>query len=41
MTFNEKPIEYIYWNDANEIVNRLRLLYASKFAGNTSVDNEI
>lgn len=41
MTFNEKPIEYIYWNDVNEIVNRLRLLYASKAAGNTSVDNEI
>lgn len=41
MSFNEKPIEYIYWNDVNEIVNRLRLLYSSKMAGNTSVDNEI
>lgn len=41
MTYNEKPIEYIYYDDVNEIIDRLRLLYASKEAGNTSVDNEI
>lgn len=32
---------YIYWNDANELVNRLKLLLASKSAGNTGVSNEI
>lgn len=34
-------IDYIYWNDPNEIINRLRLLWLSKQAGNTGVDNEI
>ena len=42
MVYNEKPIEYIYWDDVNELVDRLRLLNASKCAGNTdSHDNEI
>lgn len=31
----------IYWNDPNELVDRLRLLIASKAAGNTGVSNEI
>lgn len=31
----------VYWNDPNELVDRLRLLIASKAAGNTSVENEI
>lgn len=31
----------IYWNNANELVQRLRLLYASLAAGNTGVRNEI
>lgn len=31
----------IYWNDPNELVNRLRLLYSSLAAGNTGVRNEI
>lgn len=40
--YNEKPIEYVYWDDVNELVDRLRLLMASKSAGNTdSQDNEI
>lgn len=34
-------IDYIYWDDPNELVNRLRLLVLSKQAGNTGVDNEI
>lgn len=38
---NNKPIEYVYWDDINELVDRLRLIYASKMAGNTSHDNEI
>lgn len=41
LTYNEKPIEYVYWDDINELVDRLRLLVASKDAGNTSHDNEI
>lgn len=42
MVYNEKPIEYVYWDDVNELVDRLRLLNASKSAGNTdSHDNEI
>lgn len=39
--YNTRPVEYVYWNDINELVDRLKLLYASKEAGNTSVDNEI
>jgi len=31
----------VYWNDPNELVDRLRLLLASKSAGNTGVSNEI
>jgi len=31
----------VYWNDPNELVDRLRLLYSSFAAGNTGVRNEI
>ncbi|KAF0692599.1 Uncharacterized protein FWK35_00031582, partial [Aphis craccivora] len=31
----------VYWNDPNELVCRLRLLIASKAAGNKGVSNEI
>jgi len=31
----------VYWNDPNELVDRLRLLLASKAAGNTGLSNEI
>ncbi|KAL4092441.1 hypothetical protein QTP88_026942 [Uroleucon formosanum] len=31
----------VYWNDPNELVDRLRLLLASQAAGNTGVSNEI
>lgn len=41
MNFTNKKREYIYWNDPNELVNRLRLLLASKHAGHTGHDNEI
>jgi hypothetical protein len=34
-------VRYEYWDDPNELVERLRLLMASKQAGNTSVQNEI
>lgn len=32
---------YSYWNDPNELVQRLSLLCRSRMAGNTGVDNEI
>jgi len=31
----------VYWDDPNELVDRLRLLLASKASGNTGVSNEI
>lgn len=34
-------IDYVHWNDPNELVVRLQLLMASKMAGHTSHDNEI
>lgn len=34
-------IDYVYWNKPKELVTRLRLLWGSKMAGNTGVDNEI
>lgn len=37
---NSHP-DYIYWDDPNELVDRLRLLYASQAAGNPSHTNEI
>lgn len=34
-------INYTYWDDPNELVDRLRLLIASQSAGHTGHDNEI
>ncbi|XP_051162411.1 uncharacterized protein LOC127282281 [Leptopilina boulardi] len=34
-------LDYIYWDDPNELVDRLRLLLASQAAGNSSHTNEI
>lgn len=36
-----KNTDYIYWDDPNELVDRLKLLIASRDAGNTGLDNEI
>lgn len=33
--------DYIFWDDPNELIERLKLLIASKSAGNTNHDNEI
>jgi hypothetical protein len=38
---NNKDKEYLYWNDPNELVARLRLLIASTEVGNNSHNNEI
>lgn len=37
---SDKNNEYIYWNDINELIDRLRLLLSSKQAGHTDHDNE-
>lgn len=37
----ENASDYIYWDDPNELVDRLRLLMASQAAGHTGHDNEI
>lgn len=37
----KRHLEYVYWDDINELVDRLYLLHASQHAGNTSVNNEI
>lgn len=34
-------MDYVYWDDPNELVDRLRLLVAERDAGNNSHDNEI
>lgn len=35
------PYQYVYWDDVNELVNRLRILIGSQNAGSTSHHNEI
>lgn len=41
-TLQHRPTtDYVYWDDPNELVNRLRLLIASQNAGNSNHDNEI
>lgn len=41
MDYNKKPVEFIHWDDPNELVNRLKLLVASQLAGSNSHVNEI
>lgn len=41
MRLANTKFDYRYWDDPNEMVDRLRLLNASKQAGNTSLNNEI
>lgn len=38
---DENSSNYTYWDDPNELVNRLRLLISSKSAGHTGHENEI
>lgn len=40
-SMNLQEHNLVYWDDPNELVDRLRLLLASKAAGNTGVSNEI
>ena len=41
MTYNSRPYQYIFWNDPNELCERLELLLASTSAGNQAHKNEI
>jgi len=41
MTVSNNKIDYVHWNDPNELVDRLRLLEASRQAGNNAHGNEI
>lgn len=41
MQLNNNKIDYVHWDDANELIERLRLLVASQRAGNNAHDNEI
>lgn len=41
MNLRKQNIDYLYWNDPNELVDRLRLLISSQKAGNNNHNNEI
>lgn len=41
MSVNMQKPNYIYWDDPNELVERLKLLIASQEAGHTNQNNEI
>jgi len=41
MTLTDNKIDYVHWDDPNELVDRLRLLDASRRAGHDAHDNEI
>lgn len=41
MTLNLNKSNYIYWDDPNELVDRLRLLISSSLAGHSNHNNEI
>lgn len=41
MNLPMKNVDYIYWNDPNEMVDRLRLLLSSQQAGHSNHNNEI
>jgi hypothetical protein len=41
LNLTDNKIDYVYYDDPNELINRLRLLIASQLAGNDSVGNEI
>ena len=37
----ERSLDYMYWDDPNELVDRLRVLVAERSAGNNNHNNEI
>jgi len=40
MTLNDNKIDYVHWDDSNELVNRLWLLESSLQADHNAHDNE-
>lgn len=41
MQYSTNKMDYVYWDNPNELVDRLRLLLASQQAGHTNHNNEI
>ena len=41
LTIKKDKIDYVHWDDPNELVDRLRLLMASQRVGNSGHTNEI
>ena len=41
MVTSSAPIDYVHWNDPNELVDRLRLLVSERESGHTGHENEI
>ncbi|KYM93399.1 hypothetical protein ALC62_16001 [Cyphomyrmex costatus] len=41
MRVTDNKVDYVHWDDPNELVDRLQLLDASRSAGNNAHDNEI
>lgn len=41
MIYSQTPYQFVYWDDINELVDRLKLLIASQQAGHTGHTNEI
>lgn len=39
--YTNRSVDYVYWNKPKELVDRLRLLWSAKIAGNNNVNNEI
>lgn len=37
----KRNVEYVYWNNVKELIDRLKLLWASKMVGHTGHENEI
>lgn len=41
LDFSRKKLDYVYYNDINELIERLKLLISSQMAGHTGHKNEI
>ena len=41
LNLSKKKLDYVYYDNLNEIIDRLRLLTASQMAGHTGHNNEI
>lgn len=39
--YSEKPVQFVYWDNPNELVDRLHLLISERDAGHSGVDGEI